>query len=46
MRYMIMVKDELQAGYEDMARESQHEAEAIEWCEALIADVPFDDTEG
>jgi hypothetical protein len=31
-------RDELKAGYEEMARDSEHEREAYEWSEGLMAD--------
>ncbi|MFZ0704617.1 MAG: hypothetical protein WAM71_03375 [Candidatus Korobacteraceae bacterium] len=40
-----MDQDELQAGYEEMARDVENEADALAWCEALITDMPFDGPE-
>jgi hypothetical protein len=38
-----MDETELQAGYLEMSRDYVCEAEALEWCEALVSDVPFDE---
>ena len=40
-----MDSTELQAGYEEMSRDVQREAEALEWCEALVGDA-FLDSDG
>jgi hypothetical protein len=40
-----MDSSELRAGYEELSRDAEREAEALEWCEALIANLAFDDTE-
>jgi hypothetical protein len=37
-----MDSTELQAGYEEMSRDLQHEAEALEWCEGLVGDALSD----
>jgi hypothetical protein len=33
------MEDELEKGYREMAVDLEAEAEALEWCEALIGDV-------
>jgi hypothetical protein len=38
-----MDPSELEAGYKEMSQDAEHEAEALEWCEALIVDVAGDD---
>ncbi len=35
----VMNEEELEAGYLAMAADEEREAEAMEWCEALIGDV-------
>ena len=43
VRPHVLWKD-LEEGYRAMAADEEHEAEALEWCEALIGDVAdFDD---
>lgn len=37
-----MDSSELRAGYEEMSRDAEREAEALEWCEALIGDALSD----
>lgn len=40
------MEDELEKGYSEMAADVAAEAEALEWCEALIGDVgdePWDE---
>jgi hypothetical protein len=37
-----MGSSELRAGYEEMSKNAEHEAEALEWCEALIGDALSD----
>jgi predicted CopG family antitoxin len=31
---------DLEAGYKAMAQDEEHEAEALEWAEALVGDIP------
>ncbi|HEY5177749.1 MAG TPA: hypothetical protein VII95_19525 [Terriglobales bacterium] len=38
-----MDSSELEAGYKEMSQDAEREAEALEWCEALIVDVSCDD---
>jgi hypothetical protein len=38
-----MDSSELEAGYKEMSQNDEREAEALEWCEALIVDVACDD---
>ena len=40
-----MTSDELLRGCEEMAADIEREAEALEWCEAFLSDLPFDDAE-
>lgn len=37
-----MDSTELQAGYEEMSGDAEHEAEALEWREGLVGDAFFD----
>ena len=37
-----MDSSELETGYKEMSQDTEREAEAVEWCEALIVDVSFD----
>ena len=37
-----MDSSELKTGYEEMSKDAEHEAEALEWCEALIGDALSD----
>lgn len=39
----LVTEDELLEGYRRMAADEEHEAEALEWCEALIGDVQIRD---
>lgn len=39
----LVVEDALLAGYREMAADREREAEAEEWCEALIEDLTLDD---
>ena len=34
-----VVKDDLESGYQAMAKDTQREQDAREWCESLISDV-------
>ncbi len=34
---------DLVAGYKEMSLDVEHEAEALEWCEALIGDIVLED---
>ncbi len=36
--WSLATEDELAQGYRDMAADKEREAEALEWCEALIGD--------
>ena len=38
-RPYVLKEDSLDAGYQAMAADAAREAEAIEWCDALILDV-------
>jgi hypothetical protein len=40
-----MDSSELSAGYEEMSKDAEREAEALEWCEALVGDA-FSDSDG
>jgi hypothetical protein len=40
-----MESSDLQAGYKEMSQDVEHETEALEWCETLIEDVSFDDSD-
>ena len=40
-----MDQTELQLGYRQMADDHEQEALALEWCEALVGDVPLDEVE-
>jgi hypothetical protein len=40
-----MDQTELQLGYSQMAEDHEHEALALEWCEAVIGDVLLDEPE-
>jgi hypothetical protein len=42
---MEMHSADLQAGYEEMSRDLQHETEALDWCEALVGDGFFGDSD-
>jgi len=33
---------EIQFGYREMSEDSDHETQALEWCEAMIADALLD----
>ncbi len=37
-----MDSSELKTGYEEMSKDAEHEAEALEWCVALIGDALSD----
>jgi len=41
-RPYVLKEDSLDAGYQAMAADMAREAEAAEWCDALIADVAND----
>ena len=36
--WSLATEEELAQGYRDMAADKEREAEALEWCEALIGD--------
>ena len=38
-----VTEEELEKGYREMAADKEAEAEALEWCEALIGDVGDED---
>ena len=40
-----VINQDLEEGYRAMAADEEHEAEALEWIEALIGDVDLDDVE-
>ena len=40
-----MDSTDLQAGYEEMSRDLQHETEALDWCEALVGDAFLGDSD-
>jgi hypothetical protein len=41
--WMTATEEEMRRGYEAMAADVEAEAEALEWCEALIGDAWVDD---
>jgi hypothetical protein len=41
-----VVEQSLEAGYDAMAADEEREAEALEWCEALIGDVAIEPNRG
>ena len=40
-----MDSTDLQAVYEEMSRDLQHETEALDWCEALVGDAFLGDSD-
>lgn len=38
-RPLVVISDDLAAGYQAMARDTEREKEALEWCNAMIGDV-------
>ena len=40
-----MDRTELQLGYRQMAEDHEQETLALEWCEALIGDLPSDEAD-